>query len=129
MEIGRIQGATRVLGKSQGYYGLPIRDEAKNLGDLPHMLLTLEDSPITGPNTPTMQTVWHPNADEIERLASGAPIYVSLVGIGHPPISVVIGETPDPSIYQTELAKALARIEELEGEVASAWEAYRESGS
>lgn len=38
MQIGRILGAQRVLGKSQGYYGLPIRDEAKNLGDLPHML-------------------------------------------------------------------------------------------
>lgn len=117
MEIGRIEGATRVLGKSQGYYGLPIRDEAKNLGDLPHMLLMLTNDSVTGPNTPTMQTVWLPNTDEIERLAAGAPIYVNLVGIAHPPISVIIGEVPDPSIYQTELAKALARIEELEAEL------------
>jgi hypothetical protein len=29
MQIGRIEGATRVLGKSQGYYGLPVRDEVR----------------------------------------------------------------------------------------------------
>lgn len=27
MEIGRIEGTTRVLGKQQGYYGLPLRDD------------------------------------------------------------------------------------------------------
>lgn len=30
MQIGRITGATRVLGKSQGYMGLPLRDEMVN---------------------------------------------------------------------------------------------------
>ena len=48
MEIGRILGATRVLGKSQGYLGLPIRDDAKVLGELPHMLETFHDSRVTG---------------------------------------------------------------------------------
>lgn len=94
MEIGRIQGATRVLGKSQGYYGLPIRDEAKNLGDLPHMLHTLQNDSVTGPDTPTMVTAWIPSPDELAALAAGAPLYVSLVGIAHPPISVTIGEKP-----------------------------------
>jgi hypothetical protein len=95
MEIGRIQGATRVLGKSQGYYGLPIRDEAKNLGDLPHMLLTLRDTPVDGPNTPTMVTAWLPSPDELAALAAGAPILVSLVGTGHPPIMVSVGSAPE----------------------------------
>lgn len=32
MLIGRIKGATRVIGKSQGYYGLPVRDEIRASG-------------------------------------------------------------------------------------------------
>lgn len=95
MEIGRIIGATRVLGKSQGYIGLPVRDEAKNLGDLPHMLQTFHNDKVTGPLTPTMETVWFPSPDELARLAAGAGIHVSLVGTGHPPIMLVIGEVPE----------------------------------
>lgn len=30
MQIGRVEGCTRVLGKSQGYLGLPVRDETIN---------------------------------------------------------------------------------------------------
>lgn len=30
MEIGRIQGTTRVIGRSQGYYGLPVKDVLLN---------------------------------------------------------------------------------------------------
>jgi hypothetical protein len=95
VEIGRIEGATRVLGKSQGYYGLPVRDEARNLGDLPHMLHTMINDSVTGPETPTMETCWFPNPDEIERIRQGAPIYVRLVGIAHPPIMVIIGNPPE----------------------------------
>lgn len=92
MNIGRIEGATRVLGKSQGYTGLPLRDEAKNLGELPHMLHVMKDSKVTGPNTPTMQTCWFPTPDEIERIAKGAPIYLSIVGIAHPPVMLSVGQ-------------------------------------
>lgn len=95
MEIGRIQGATRVLGKSQGYYGLPVKDEAKNLGDLPHMLHYTGSNQVDGDNVPTMQTVWFPSPDELARLQQGAGIHVSLVGIAHPPISVTVGEMPE----------------------------------
>jgi len=94
MEIGRIKGATRVLGKSQGYYGLPLRDEAQNLGDLPHMLHTLQDSTVTGPETPVMTTAWLPSPDELAALAAGAPIHVELVGIAYPPIRVSVGDAP-----------------------------------
>ena len=95
MNIGRIEGATRVLGKSQGYIGLPLRDEAKNLGDLPHMLHVMEDSKVTGANTPTMQTVWHPTPDEMAAIAAGAPIYLTLVGIAHPPVQLIVGSIPE----------------------------------
>jgi len=94
MNIGRIEGATRVLGKSQGYIGLPLRDEAKNLGDLPHMLHVMVDSKVDGPDTPTMQTVWHPTPDEMAAIAAGAPIYLSLVGIAHPPVMLIVGDAP-----------------------------------
>ena len=52
MEIGRVTGCTRVIGKSQGYYGLPLRDEVIN------------DS-VTGPGTPCMVTAWMPTPDEL----------------------------------------------------------------
>lgn len=94
MEIGRIIGATRVLGKSQGYWGLPVRDEAQNLGDLPHMLHTLENSAVTGPDTPVMVTAWIPSPDELAALAAGAPIYLNIVGIAHPPVRLSVGEPP-----------------------------------
>lgn len=47
MHIGRIEGATRVLGKSQGYLGLPIRDEVVNCT-------------VGGEGTPAMVTAWLP---------------------------------------------------------------------
>lgn len=95
MEIGRVKGATRVLGKHQGYYGLPVRDEAQNLGDLPHMLHALENSAVTGPDTPVMVTAWIPSPDEIVKLMAGAPIYLSLVGIAHPPVRISVGDIPE----------------------------------
>lgn len=82
MEIGRIQGATRVLGKSQGYLGLPIRDEPINCT-------------VGGEQTPSMVTAWIPNQDEIAAIVAGAPIHVRLIGTGHPPIMVEVGEKPE----------------------------------
>lgn len=81
MEIGRVKGCTRVLGKSQGYYGLPIRDEVLN------------DS-VTGPNTPAMTTAWFPTPDELAALNAGAPIHLTLIGPGHPPVMMSVGEVP-----------------------------------
>lgn len=81
MQIGRIPGATRVLGKSQGYLGLPVRDE-------------LIEEGVNGANTPCMTTAWIPTPDEIERIVNGAAIHVRLVGVSHPPIMVNVGEPP-----------------------------------
>lgn len=82
MQIGRISGATRVLGKSQGYLGLPVRDEV------------ISDS-VNGPGTPCMVTAWFPTPEEILALMGGAPVHVRILGVEHPPILVEVGEAPD----------------------------------
>jgi len=81
MQILRIEGATRVLGKSQGYLGLPLRDEVINCV-------------VNGQGTPCMTTAWEPSPKEIAAINAGAPIYVRLVGIAHPPIMVEVGNAP-----------------------------------
>jgi hypothetical protein len=82
MQAGRIQNATRVLGKQQGYLGLPVRDELIN-------------SKVTGENTPCMVTAWHPTPKELAALNAGAPVHVHIVGTAHPPIRVEVGEIPE----------------------------------
>lgn len=83
MQIGRIAGATRVIGKSQGYLGLPVRDERA-------------DCPVNGPDTHSMVTSWQPTPEEISAIAAGAPVHVRLLmfGMPHPPIMVEVGEIP-----------------------------------
>jgi hypothetical protein len=81
MQIGRIREATRVLGKSQGYAGLPIRDE----------VVTCK---VGGEGTPVMVTAWHPTPKELEAINAGAPVHVRIVGVAHPPIMVEVGEIP-----------------------------------
>lgn len=82
MQIGRITGATRVIGKSQGYMGLPLRDEPINCT-------------VNGPATPSMVTAWHPTPKELEALNAGAPVHVRILGTAHPPIMVNVGEIPE----------------------------------
>ncbi len=79
MQIGMIEGATRYLGKAQGYIGLPIRDGVVN-------------STVTGEGTPTMTSAWFPTLEELQALLHGAAIYVEIVGNSHPPIMVRVGE-------------------------------------
>lgn len=82
MQIGRIKGTTRVVGKSQGYLSLPVRDEFINCT-------------VNGEQTPAMVTAWFPMPNELAALNAGAPVYVTIVGTIHPPITVEVGETPD----------------------------------
>lgn len=84
MQIGMIEGATRILGKSQGYLGLPLRDEVLNCT-------------VGGDRTPAMVTAWHPTPAELDALNRGAAVHVRLIGTGHPPIMVEVGPTPDPA--------------------------------
>jgi hypothetical protein len=81
MHIGRITGATRILGKQQGYLGLPVRDET----------ITCT---VGGPETPAMVTAWLPTPEELAKLNAGAPVHVRLLGTGHPPIMVEVGDPP-----------------------------------
>lgn len=73
MLINAIEGATRRIGKSQGYKGLPIRDF------------------VYGDGTPAMMTSWQPTPKEIEALVNGAPIYLTLLGSAHPPVLIEVG--------------------------------------
>lgn len=77
MQVGRIKGFTRELGKAQGFLGLPVRDV------------------MVDGTTPAMQTVWMPTPDELAALNNGAPIMVTLWGTGHPPIKLGIGDLPE----------------------------------
>lgn len=83
MLIARIEGATRVIGKSQGYLGLPIRDVTVNCA-------------VNGEGTPAMVTAWQPTPQELEALNNGASVHVQLLGDAHPPIMVGVGQEPDP---------------------------------
>ena len=72
MQIGMIEGATRVIGKAQGYIGLPLRDEVINCS-------------VGGEGTPAMVTAWHPTPDELAALNRGSAVHVRIIGQGHPP--------------------------------------------
>jgi hypothetical protein len=83
MQVGMIEGATRVIGKSQGYLGLPLRD-------------IVIDSTVTGPDTPAMETAWFPTPKEIDAIIAGAPIILRVIGTGHLPVMLTVGEEPQP---------------------------------
>ena len=74
MQCGKPLGATRVLGKSQGFLGLSVRDEVNDQG------------------IPYMVTVWEPTPGEIAKLSAGARVEVLIMGTVHPPIRVEVGE-------------------------------------
>jgi len=78
MIICRIEGATRTLGKSQGYIGLPLRDELINCT-------------VGGEATPSMVTAWEPTPDELARLNAGAKVLLRIIGIAHPPVNLEVG--------------------------------------
>ena len=81
MLIDHIDGATRTLGKSQGYIGLPVRDE-------------IQVDPTTNTQVSVMVTAWRPLPDELERIMAGAPIYLHLFGTQHPPVRMEVGDVP-----------------------------------
>lgn len=81
MQIGMIEGHTRIIGKSQGYLGLPLRDVVIN-------------STVSGPETPAMETAWLPTPREIEAITAGAPIILTIIGQGHPPVMLSVGDVP-----------------------------------
>lgn len=87
MIISRIPGATRTIGKSQGYLGLPLRDEVRN-------------TTVDGPKTPVMVTAWEPTPDELDRINSGYPIHLVVVGTQHPPVMLEVKWPADPKPWK-----------------------------
>ena len=81
MMIAMIEGVTRIIGKSQGYLGLPLRDELINCT-------------VGGEGTPSMVSAWQPTPDELARLNAGASVHLRVVGAGHPPVSLEVGDPP-----------------------------------
>lgn len=79
MQIGRIAGATRMIGKSQGYLGLPLRDEPIHCT-------------VGGEGTSSMVTAWLPMPDELAALNAGAAVHVRIIGTAHPPLMVTVGQ-------------------------------------
>jgi hypothetical protein len=99
MLIGRIPGATRVVGKHQGYLGLPLRDEP------------VHDA-VNGKDTPSMVTAWLPTPKEQQKLAAGEAVYVRILGNVPPPMMVSVGDAP-PQPQPDELLKAILTAEAI----------------
>lgn len=84
MLTGHIANATRILGAPRDWDkkkhgacgGLAIRDERTTAGD-------------------AMTSAWYPNTEELARLAAGAPVYLSVYGGMHPPVSLNVGPAPE----------------------------------
>lgn len=87
MQIAMIENHTRVCGKSQGFLGLPIRDE---LVEVPGFGICNQ-----------MTTAWTPTPDELERLSKGACVHIKLLGENPTfgplpmPMIVEVGEIPE----------------------------------
>ena len=65
----RIENATRILGKSQGYLGLPILDHEG-----------------------IMYSSWEPTPDELDKLNKGGKITLAVQGIAHPPVMLTVSD-------------------------------------
>ncbi len=76
-----IEGATRIIGKSQGSLGLPILDTTVNCA-------------VNGPETPAMVTAWEPSPAELARLNAGADVRFRILGTQHPPVMIEVGPAP-----------------------------------
>lgn len=83
MHTGRIQNATRVLKAPSDWD----RDKDGHCGGLP-----IRDEPTTAGQG--MTSAWFPTPEEIERIKDGAPIYLTVLGTVHPPVSMGVGPRP-----------------------------------
>ena len=85
MKIGMIKNATAIIGRSQGYQGLPI-------------LAEIIIDPATGKEAPQFTSEWIPSPEDILAIMGGAPIRVKCLN-AQPPILVEVGD----SRYEPEL--------------------------
>lgn len=95
MLIRRIKDCTRVVGKSQGYLGLPVRD------------ITVNDA-VSGPGTPAMQTAWEPTPGELKLIQAGNSIILTVLGTSHPPVILTVdGLSEDESVTARRIVEAM----------------------
>lgn len=78
----RIHGATR-------YLGAPADWKPDQDGDCSH--LAIVDAQLPG-GMPVMISAWEPTPAEIQRIVEGKPVYLQIVGTGHPPVNVWVPE-------------------------------------
>lgn len=78
----RIEGATR-------YLGAPADWNPDTDGDCSH--LAIVDTRMDG-GMPVMISAWEPTPAEIERMATGKPVYLQVCGTAHPPVAVWVPE-------------------------------------
>lgn len=91
MLSARIEGATRVVGKSQGYLGLPIKDEKVEVpAEIRDIVI---DCTVNG-RTPAMVTAWEPTPEDLVKLNAGASVHVRILGNRPPPMMVEVGPVP-----------------------------------
>ena len=83
LDIGMIEGVTRICGKSQGFLGLPLRDGTRLCN-------------VAGGEVPTMTSAWFPSPDELRALNAGAAIHVHIDGTTPAPMMLSVGPEPDP---------------------------------
>jgi len=82
MDIGSIEGVTRICGESQGFLGLPLRDGVRVCS-------------VAGQQVPFMTTAWFPNEDELAALNAGAAIHVQIDGTVPAPMMLTVGPVPE----------------------------------
>jgi hypothetical protein len=90
----RIEGATRVLGAPRNW-------DAKSDGECGGLaILDIRDEGAS----PRMVSAWEPTPAELAALLAGAPVYLQIVGAGHPPVWVWVDEAKAPVAQRLALA-------------------------
>lgn len=79
----RIDGATR-------YLGAPVGWEPEKQGPCSHLAI-LDVTTEHGGNV--MISAWEPTPAELKALNEGKPVYLQIVGVGHPPVAVWVDTT------------------------------------
>ncbi len=82
MIIGRIHGATRELGTPKDWDN----ERDGECGSLAIVDIQTERG------RPQMVSAWFPTPDEVKRMATGQPVYLSVFGTVHPPVALWVPE-------------------------------------
>lgn len=80
---GRISNATHAL-------GAPLDWNKDDQGACSRLFVRAEGT-SAGPG---MTSAWFPTQEEIARIVEGAPIYLTILGSGHPPVCMGVGPRP-----------------------------------